>query len=59
MRINQKAEKKMCLAKPKTRKIYGPQEVHKSKRACAFSLITVRPTVITKMPININQFSHT
>ena len=53
MRINQKAEKKMCLAKPKTRKIYGPQEVHKSKRTCAFCLYYRWVLAITKMPLNI------
>ena len=61
--IIQKAEEKMHFGlrqkmRSKRAKFYGPQEVHKSKHSCAFSLITVGPMVITKMPININQFSH-
>ena len=53
MRINQKVEKKMRLAEPKTRIIYGPQEVHKSNRACAFCLYYRWVLAITKMPLNI------
>ena len=57
MRINQKVEKKMRLAEPKTKSktciLYGPQEVHKSKRACAFCFYYCWVLAITKMPLNI------
>ena len=43
----------------KTCNIYGPQEVHKSKRACAFELLPLDWWWITKIPIKIHQFSHT
>ena len=42
----------------KTCNIYGPQEVHKSKRTCAFELLPLDWWWITKIPIKIHQFSH-